>query len=92
MCLDNSPNKELSRRLNALMTDALILAKKANFDVFNALSLMDNALFLEKQKFGPGTSQLHYYLYNYRAKPINGGVDAESKLEEKGSGLGLVMR
>lgn len=74
------------------MTDALILAKKEKFDVFNALSLMDNPLFLEKQKFGPGTNQLHFYLYNYRAKPISGGVDADNKLNEECGGLGLVMR
>jgi len=49
-----------------LIGDALILAKKANFDVFNALDLMDNAEFLEKLKFGVGDGNLHYYLYNWR--------------------------
>lgn len=79
-------------RLNELMHDALILAKNFKFDVFNALSLMDNALFLEQQKFGGGDGQLHYYLFNYRANPIAGGVDKNNKLDEKNlSGVGLVM-
>jgi len=81
----------LKKRLNALMGDALILAKRYKLDVFNALSLMDNALFLEQQKFGPGDGQLHYYLFNYKAKPILGGVDARNQLdEEKLSGVGFV--
>jgi glycylpeptide N-tetradecanoyltransferase len=81
----------LKKRLNELMGDALILAKRYKFDVFNALSLMDNALFLEQQKFGPGDGQLHYYLFNYKAKPIAGGVDARNQLDEdKLSGVGFV--
>ncbi|EFY85171.1 Glycylpeptide N-tetradecanoyltransferase [Metarhizium acridum CQMa 102] len=82
----------LKTRLNALINDALILAKRAKLDVFNALSLMDNALFLEQQKFGGGDGQLHYYLFNYRASPISGGVDAKNQLDEDHlSGVGLVM-
>jgi glycylpeptide N-tetradecanoyltransferase len=82
----------LKTRLNALMNDALILAKQAKFDVFNALTLMDNALFLEDQKFGAGDGQLHYYLFNYRARPIGGGITSEMKLDEKNrSGIGLIM-
>lgn len=49
-----------------LMGDALVLAKKADFDVFNALDLMENAEFLEKLKFGIGDGNLQYYLYNWR--------------------------
>ncbi|KKY39155.1 putative glycylpeptide n-tetradecanoyltransferase [Diaporthe ampelina] len=79
-------------RLNELVHDALILAKRARFDVFNALSLMDNTLFLEQQKFGPGDGQLHYYLFNYRAKPITGGIDNQNKADEENlSGVGFVM-
>ncbi|KAL2755748.1 hypothetical protein ACRALDRAFT_2105683 [Sodiomyces alcalophilus JCM 7366] len=82
----------LKTRLNALMGDALILAKRFKFDVFNALSLMDNGLFLEQQKFGPGDGQLHYYLFNYRANTIAGGVDHRNQLDEDAlSGVGLVM-
>ncbi|KAL2133811.1 hypothetical protein VTI74DRAFT_1617 [Chaetomium olivicolor] len=82
----------LKTRLNALMADALILAKKHNFDVFNALSLMDNSMFLEQQKFGPGDGQLHYYLFNYKANPIHGGVNKRNQLEDGvSSGVGFVM-
>lgn len=63
----------LKKRLNDLMQDALIEAKKMGFDVFNALTLLDNVLFLGDQKFGAGDGQLHYYLYNYRTAPIPGG-------------------
>lgn len=84
--------KALKARLNALMGDALVLAKRFHFDVFNALSLMDNALFLEQQKFGPGDGQLHYYLFNYLARPIAGGVDKKNQIDEDSlSGVGFVM-
>lgn len=79
-------------RMNELVHDALILAKTEKFDVFNALSLMDNGLFLQQQKFGAGDGQLHYYVFNYRAHPIAGGVDKRNQLDEENlSGIGLVM-
>ncbi len=49
-----------------LVGDALVLAKRAGFDVFNALDLMENTEFLEKLKFGIGDGNLQYYLYNWR--------------------------
>lgn len=80
---------ELKTRLNELVTDSLYYCKKYKFDVYNALSLMDNGLFLEEQKFGPGDGQLHYYLFNYKANPIAGGVDQRNKLDLEGlSGIG----
>ncbi|KAI6782283.1 glycylpeptide N-tetradecanoyltransferase [Emericellopsis cladophorae] len=84
--------KAHAARMNELVHDALILAKNLKFDVFNALSLMDNGLFLEQQKFGGGDGQLHYYLFNYRARPIAGGVDERNQLDEKNlSGIGFIM-
>lgn len=53
-----------------LMNDALISAKNASFDVFNALDLMDNVEYLEKLKFGVGDGNLQYYLYNWRCPAI----------------------
>jgi glycylpeptide N-tetradecanoyltransferase len=82
---------DLRTRLNVLVNDALILAKKAKFDVFNALTLLDNNHFLEEQKFGGGDGQLHFYLYNYNANPIAGGVDERNRIDERGSGIGVVM-
>ncbi|XP_010925478.1 glycylpeptide N-tetradecanoyltransferase 1 [Elaeis guineensis] len=63
-----------------LMNDALIVAKQKDYDVFNALDLMENEKFLKELKFGPGDGQLHYYLYNYRIKE-----------QLKPSELGLVL-
>ncbi|KAI4100497.1 MAG: hypothetical protein L6R37_005448 [Teloschistes peruensis] len=84
--------KGLKDRLNGLMNDALVLAKRYNFDVFNALTLMDNPLFLEQQKYGPGDGQLHYYIYNYRAHPLAGGVNAKNDVDEnRRGGVGVVM-
>ncbi|XWS12096.1 hypothetical protein CRYUN_Cryun37aG0061000 [Craigia yunnanensis] len=45
-----------------LMSDALIVAKQKDFDVFNALDVMHNESFLKELKFGPGDGSLHYYL------------------------------
>lgn len=39
---------------------------KRDFDVFNALDLMDNMEFLDDLHFGIGDGKLRYYLYNYR--------------------------
>ncbi|KAI9703413.1 MAG: Elongation factor G, mitochondrial [Bogoriella megaspora] len=79
-------------RLNALVKDALIIAKNAKFDVLNALTHLDNPLFLEDQKFGAGDGQLHYYLYNYRTSPMPGGINKANFVDEKQTGgVGLVM-
>ena len=43
---------------------------QSDFDVFNALDLMDNPEFLEKLKFGIGDGNLQYYLYNWRCPPM----------------------
>lgn len=49
-----------------LMMDALICAKAEDFDVFNALNVMENDDFFKKLKFGMGDGNLQYYLYNWR--------------------------
>lgn len=62
------------------------------FDVFNALTLLDNPLFLSDQKFGAGDGRLHYYLYNYRTPPIAGGIDDSANIDTtKMGGVGIVM-
>ncbi|KAL1961025.1 hypothetical protein VTO42DRAFT_4913 [Malbranchea cinnamomea] len=84
--------KALTERLRSLVGDALVLAKQAKFDVFNALTLLDNPLFLEHLKFGPGDGQLHYYLFNYRTKPIPGGINERNLPDDKKmGGVGIVM-
>ena len=43
-----------------------VQAKADDFDVFNALDIMENHEFLKELKFGIGDGQLQYYLYNFR--------------------------
>ena len=40
----------LKKRLEAVIGDALLVANEAKFDVFNALTLMDNVSFLQDLK------------------------------------------
>lgn len=49
-----------------LMTDALIFAKQLNFDVFNALNVMENASFMQNLKFKQGDGNLQYYIFNWK--------------------------
>ncbi len=70
----------------------LLTHPKFNFDVFNALTLLDNPLFLQDLKFGAGDGLLHFYLYNYRTAPIPGGVDGKNILDaSQRGGVGVVM-
>ncbi|EIW85083.1 N-myristoyl transferase [Coniophora puteana RWD-64-598 SS2] len=79
----------LKKRLEKLVGDALIIANEAKFDVFNALTLMDNVNFLEDLKFGAGDGLLNFYLYNWRTAPLAGvtAIDGVSA----GKGVGVVM-
>ena len=62
------------------------------FDVLNALSLLDNPLYLDQLKFGQGDGQLHYYLFNYRTAPIPAGLDSKNNPDERQrGGVGMVM-
>lgn len=84
--------KGLKERVQSLMADCLVEAKNVGFDVFNALTLLDNPLLLEDLKFGAGDGQLHYYLYNWRTAPISGGVDRKNLPDVKArGGMGMVM-
>ncbi|KAF5358464.1 hypothetical protein D9756_001480 [Leucocoprinus leucothites] len=87
------PNAEegglFKRRLQALITDAFVAANQAKFDVFNALTLMDNVLILQDLKFGPGDGLLNFYLYNWRTAPL-AGASAEGDVPA-GRGVGVVM-
>jgi glycylpeptide N-tetradecanoyltransferase len=53
-----------------LMYDALIFARQHEFDVFNALNVMENDTFLKELKFGIGDGFLQYYLYNWQCPKI----------------------
>merc|ERR1711904_467895 len=56
--------------LSELMYEALIFAKQKDFDVLNALNVMDNDDFLKYLKFGIGDGCLQYYLYNWKCPKI----------------------
>jgi len=60
--------------LHELMYDALIYARSHDFDVFNALNVMENESFLKELKFGIGDGFLQYYVYNWKCPkiPANG--------------------
>lgn len=53
-----------------LMMNALVLAKKENADVFNALDLASNGPVLRPLKFGEGDGFLQYYLYNWKCPQL----------------------
>ncbi|KAK4532483.1 hypothetical protein CCYA_CCYA12G3340 [Cyanidiococcus yangmingshanensis] len=63
-------NVATSCSFKELMHDALVLAKRAGFDVFNALHLMENRTIFEELKFAPGDGELYYYLYNWRTSVL----------------------
>ncbi|CAG8550256.1 8886_t:CDS:2 [Funneliformis mosseae] len=65
-----SDEKATKGRLQSLMKDALILAKLKSVDVFNCLDLLENQLFIEELKFGPGDGYLNYYMYNWRCREM----------------------
>jgi glycylpeptide N-tetradecanoyltransferase len=52
--------------IKQLINDAMILAAKKGYDVFNALDLLENQSYLKDLKFGIGDGSLHYYLFNWR--------------------------
>ncbi|EGN93299.1 hypothetical protein SERLA73DRAFT_189863, partial [Serpula lacrymans var. lacrymans S7.3] len=79
----------LKKRLVELTSDALVIADQAEFDVFNALTLMDNMNFLEDLKFGAGDGLLNFYLFNWRTAPL-AGVNPEGGVSA-GKGVGVVM-
>ncbi|CCE63785.1 hypothetical protein TPHA_0F03040 [Tetrapisispora phaffii CBS 4417] len=90
--LNPEASEKLKKRLNSLVKDVLIIAKSNKMDVFNALTSQDNSLFLDDLKFGPGDGFLNFYLFNYRAFPVHGGITETKKYDvEKRSDVGIVM-
>lgn len=59
-------NVATSVSLKELTENALILAQKEGFDVYNALDIMENGTVFNDLKFSPGDGNLHYYFYNLR--------------------------
>ncbi|KAF6069960.1 glycylpeptide N-tetradecanoyltransferase [Candida albicans P76067] len=90
---DSFEKPNYKKRLNELITDALITSKKFGVDVFNCLTCQDNTYFLKDCKFGSGDGFLNYYLFNYRTFPMDGGIDKKTKevVEDQTSGIGVVL-
>lgn len=89
---DPDATASLKKRLCQLVNDACILARNAKMDVFNALTSQDNTLFLDTLKFGPGDGFLNFYLFNYKAFPIRGGIKDDKSYDlENRSNVGVVM-
>ncbi|PWA00730.1 hypothetical protein BB558_003194 [Smittium angustum] len=61
---------KIKERTISIIGNALMMAKKENFDVFNCVKLLDNELFLDELKFGGGDGYLHYYFYNWLTKEM----------------------
>ncbi|KAJ2913440.1 hypothetical protein MD484_g6978, partial [Candolleomyces efflorescens] len=80
---------QLKKRTQSLIGDALIVANEAGFDVFNALTLMDNVPVMQDLKFGVGDGLLNFYLYNWRTSPL-AGMNGEGGVSP-GKGIGVVM-
>ncbi|KAJ8653368.1 hypothetical protein O0I10_011019 [Lichtheimia ornata] len=68
---EEEEQKFLKKRLTELAKDAMTYARKAEFDVFNALDLMENSLFVQDLKFGPGDGLLNFYLYNWQIPDVS---------------------
>ncbi|KAJ3796951.1 N-myristoyl transferase [Lentinula aff. detonsa] len=86
---NSDENGVLKERLQGLIGDALIVANNAKFDVFNALTMMDNSLFLKELRFAVGNGFLNFYLYNWRTAPL-AGMKEENGVPV-GRGIGVVM-
>jgi hypothetical protein len=60
----------LRKRLHDLVTDALSIAEQADFDVFNALTLMDNVQFLEDLKVGTSVAAFGFVLTKHITRAV----------------------
>jgi len=53
-----------------LIKNLLIVARNHNMDVFTAMDIMENHSTLQDLGFDQGTGSSHYYLYNWKIKPL----------------------
>lgn len=53
---------------------------------------MDNALFTQDLKFGPGDGFLRFYLFNWRVAPIPGGMGSRPGEEDVDPAAGVGPR
>lgn len=53
-----------------LIKDIMIVARNNSMDVFNATDIMENNSTVRELGFEDGTGTQHYYLYNWKIKPL----------------------
>lgn len=63
-------NVATSMPIKDLINNAIIMAQKEGYDVYNCLDLMDNSEVFEDLKFGKGSGTLQYYLYNFAVNDL----------------------
>lgn len=83
-------NEQLKDRLLALFKVFLVKVKNAGYDVMNALTVMDNPLFIDALLFKAGDGLLNYNLFNWKTESIHGGIDKNMDVSKPG-GVGLVL-
>lgn len=81
---------DLKPRLEQLFRALLVEVKMRGYDVLNALTVLDNPLFLESLNFKAGDGLLNYNLFNWAAESIPGGIDANKDVSDPG-GLGVIL-
>lgn len=85
-------SRDVSTLCFSMPISVILIFLQLDFDVFNALTLLDNPLFLDELKFGAGDGYLNYYVFNYKARPIAGGLLPDQSLDVVNrSGVGAVM-
>src|SRR5210317_944697 len=63
-----------------VFNDAFLIAKNLGYDLFTTLDIGKDVPNLEKQKFLPGSSSVHYYLFNWLPSSTISLEDVEVKL------------
>jgi glycylpeptide N-tetradecanoyltransferase len=53
-----------------IMEQAVIMAQAEGFDVYNCLDVLNNGETFEELKFGKGSGNLYYYIYNYQMNDV----------------------
>lgn len=64
-------NSATSMSYIELITDAVIIAKNAGFDVYSFVNLNQNESVIEPLKCIEETGNLHYYFYNWKCPIID---------------------
>ena len=53
-----------------LLNELIYVVRDNNIDIFTAFDIMENETILNELGFEEGSGILHYYLYNWKTKPV----------------------